>query len=68
MEKKIIRGLKTENTPITIGHMIYHNFIRPHMGLDSKTPAEEARIDLNLSSNKWLDLPKRSLEFHRNQL
>jgi len=47
MEKKVIRGLKLKNTPITIGHTIYHNFIRPHMGLDSKTPAEEARIDLN---------------------
>jgi len=48
--------------------MIYYNFIRPHIGLNGKTLAEEARIDLNFSSNKWLDLHKRSLEFHRNQL
>jgi len=47
VEKKVIRGLKTENTSITIGHVIYHNFIRPHMGLNSKTSAEETRIDLN---------------------
>ena len=48
--------------------MIYYNFIGPHIGLDGKTPAEEAGIDLNLGSNKWLDLLKKSLEFLKNQL
>jgi len=47
--------------------MIYYNFIRPHMGLDGGTPAEEAKIDLNLGNNKWLDLLRKSLEFHKNQ-
>ena len=64
--EKVVRGLKTENTPIITGHMIYYNFIRPHMGLNGKTPAEKAGIDLNLGNNKWLDLLKKSLEFHKN--
>jgi len=37
-------------------YYFYYNFIRPHMSLNGKIPAEEAEIDLNLSSNKWLDL------------
>jgi len=28
--------------------MIYYNFIRPHMSLDGRTPAEEAKIDPEL--------------------
>ncbi len=50
--EKVMRGLKIEDTPIISGHMIYYNFIRPHMSLDGKTPAEEAKIDLNLGNNK----------------
>ena len=45
--------------PITNGHLIYYSFIRPHMSLDGKTRAEEAKIDLNLGNNKWLDLLKK---------
>lgn len=65
--EKVMRGLKIEDTPIINGHMIYYNFIRPHMSINGKTPAEEAKIDLNLGNNKWLDLLKKSLEFHKNQ-
>lgn len=65
--EKVMRGLKIEDTPIVNGHMIYYNFIRPHMSLNGKTPAEEAKIDLNLGNNKWLDLLRKSLEFYRNQ-
>ena len=43
--------------------MIYYNFIRPNMWLDDRTPAEKAKIDLNLDNNKWLDLLRKSLEF-----
>ncbi|MGI0072875.1 MAG: hypothetical protein ACREA3_03570 [Nitrosotalea sp.] len=25
---------------------IYHNYIRPHMGLDGKTPAEKCGIEI----------------------
>ena len=37
------------------------------MSLDVKTPAEEVKVDLNLGKNKWLDLLRKSLEFHKNQ-
>lgn len=43
--KKIIDGLK-----------VYYNFIRPHQGLDGKTPAEVAGINLELKGNRWLEL------------
>jgi hypothetical protein len=29
------------------------NFIRPHMSLNRKTPAEVANINLQLGQNKW---------------
>ena len=31
---------------------VYHNFIKPHMGLNGKTPAEVAGIDTDLGENK----------------
>jgi hypothetical protein len=39
---------------------IYYNFIRPHMALDGKTPAEKSEI-AKLEQNKWRDLIKKSL-------
>ena len=65
--EKVVRRLKIEDTLIINGYMIYYNFIRPHMSLNSKTPAKEVKIDLNLGKNKWLDLLRKSLEFHKNQ-
>lgn len=41
--------------PILKGVQIYHNFIRPHEGLDGKTPAEVAGIEVE-GENKWLTL------------
>lgn len=59
---KVLRGLKTENTPILDGYNIYYNFIRPHMSLNGKTPAEVASIDLNLDENRWLSFIRKALE------
>ena len=53
--EKIIRGLKKENTPIIRGYQIFHNYIRPHMGLDGRTPAEACGIKIE-GGNKWLAL------------
>ncbi len=39
----------------------YHNFIRPHMALGGKTPAEMAGLDLNLGEKKWENLLRQSL-------
>jgi transposase-like protein len=53
--EKVMRGLKVEETPILTGMQIYHNFIRPHMALKGKTPAEAAGIKVE-GANKWLTL------------
>lgn len=39
---------------------INHNFVKPHQGLDGKTPAQKAGIDLELGVDKYLDLIKLS--------
>ena len=36
-------------------------FIRPHMALNGKIPAEVANIDLDLEGNKWLSLIGKSV-------
>ena len=38
--EKVMRSLKTENSPILDGLQLFHNYIRPHEALDDKTPAE----------------------------
>lgn len=53
--EKTMRGLKIKETPILQGMQIYHNFIRPHEGLDGKTPAEACGIELK-GENKWITL------------
>lgn len=58
---KTMRGLKRKDTPILKGYQIFHNYIREHEGLDGKTPAEMANLDLNLGQNKWLSLIRKSI-------
>jgi transposase-like protein len=53
--EKVMRGLEKVDTPILIGYQIYHNYMRPHEGLDGKTPAQAAGIDIK-GRNKWLTL------------
>jgi len=53
--EKVMRSLKREDTPILTGMQIYHNHVRPHMGLGGKTPAELAGIQVK-GENKWLTL------------
>jgi len=36
--EKVMRGLKKKDTYVLKGYQIYHNFIRPHEGIDGKTP------------------------------
>ena len=35
---------------------IVHNFVNPHLQLQGKTPAEAAKVDLNLGRNKLLKI------------
>jgi len=53
--EKVMRSLKTMDSPILKGMQIYHNFFRPHMGLDGRTPAEEAGIIIE-GENPWITL------------
>ena len=53
--EKTMRGLKTMDSPIIKGFRIYHNFIKPHEGLNGETPAERAGIKVE-GSDRWLTL------------
>ena len=44
--EKVVRGVKREDSPPITGLQIYHNYVRPHMGLNGKTPAEAAGIEV----------------------
>ena len=49
--EKCTRGLKTNDSPMIQGYEVYHNFIKPHMGLNGKTRADMAGIEI-LGENK----------------
>lgn len=53
--EKVMRGLKKKDTPILKGYEIYHNFVRPHMALDGRTPCEACGIEVK-GENKWKTL------------
>jgi putative transposase len=50
----MMRGLDKQKTAqdLVDAMRIHYNFIRPHMALENKTPAEKAGIKLDLSQNK----------------
>jgi len=53
--EKIVRGIKKNDSAVLLGYQIYHNFIRSHMALDGKTPAEKCGMSVN-GENKWITL------------
>ena len=53
--EKVTRNLKTDDSPILTGMQLFHNYVRPHMGLDGKTPADLAGIRVE-GEDKWLTL------------
>ena len=53
--EKVMRSLKKQDSPVIAGMQIFHNFVRPHMGLKGKTPAEAAGIQVG-GENKWLTI------------
>lgn len=53
--EKIVRGVKKDDSPLIKGLQIYHNYMRPHMGLNGETPAEKAGIKVE-GQDKWLTL------------
>ena len=42
--EKVMGRLERKGSPILTGVQIYHNFVKPHMALEGKTPAEAAGI------------------------
>jgi putative transposase len=62
---KTRRGLGNDESTqkFNDAYRIYHNFVRPHSGLENNmTPAEAAGIDLNLGHDKIKDLITKSVE------
>ena len=59
---KARRGLGNDESAQTFSELlkINHNFVKPHDGLDGKTPAQAANLDLNLGKDKYLDLIKQA--------
>jgi transposase-like protein len=53
--EKVMRGLKKKDTPAIKGYQIFHNYIRPHEGLEGKTPAEACGIEVK-GQDKWMTL------------
>ena len=60
--KKVVRGLKKNDTPILTGYQIFHNYIRPHEGLKGKTPAEACGIEVE-GKNKWVTLIQNTTRY-----
>lgn len=60
---KARRGLGNDESAQTFTELlkINHNFVKPHEGLDGKTPAQAANVDLGLDSNKYLNLIKQTI-------
>jgi transposase-like protein len=53
--EKVMRGLKTVDTPILKGYQLFHNYIRPHEALNGETPADRCGIRVE-GENKWLTI------------
>lgn len=53
--EKVMRGIKKPDSVMFDGYQMYHNYLRPHMGLEGKTPAEKCGIKIN-GENKWITL------------
>ena len=54
--EKVVRGLNKEDSAILTGLRLYHNHVRPHLGLpDNMTPSEAAGISIE-GDNKWKTL------------
>jgi putative transposase len=53
--EKVLRGLKKDDSVMLSGYQLYHNYFRPHEGLNGKTPAEACGIQIE-GQNKWKTL------------
>ena len=44
--EKVVRGIKKANSIVIDGYQLFHNYFRPHMALNGKTPAEVCGIEI----------------------
>jgi hypothetical protein len=53
---KVMRALKNKQTlqRFTDGWLVHYNFVRKHMGIEDRTPAEEAEIKYDVKN--WADV------------
>lgn len=58
--EKVMRGLKKADSPILSGYQLFHNYIRPHEGLNGKTPAEACGIRVE-GNNKWITIIQNAI-------
>jgi len=65
--EKVMRTVKTKDTPIVEGHRLYYNYIKPHEALDGKTPSEETGILIE-GDNKWLTLMRNAIKYHKTKV
>ena len=59
---KVMRALKNNDTAILDGQRIYYNHIRPHQGLNGKTPAQAAGLELGSERNRRIVLIRNASE------
>lgn len=57
---KIQRGWKTVKTPLAEGNRIQYNFVKPHMALEDKTPAQAVGIE----ARGWSELLRLAVNNH----
>jgi len=60
-----MRGLDDVETAQTMmdGLRIYYNFIRPHMALNGKTPAQKANVETEKA--EWMSLIKKATQYQK---
>ena len=61
--EKVIRSLKKDDSSHLIGLRLYHNHVRPHLGLsDGQTPGEATGIRIE-GDNKWKTIIQAAAKF-----
>jgi hypothetical protein len=60
-----MRSLKKDDTPILSGYQTYHNFVRPHIALNGKTPSELGGLRVE-GENKWKTLIQNASKNQKN--
>ena len=65
VREKVMRSLKTENSPILDGMQIFHNYLRPNQGIGNRTPSELAGIEVQ-GENKWVTIIQNAAQQTRS--